>query len=290
MSANCEKPGRFGLRPGVSYETESILASDLSSNLHNLSLCESRAGISLILGSGHPPGVPYSVPDMTEPLEPSLQQAIYLILTIFKTRGVDLPKALAGWTDRYLEGLGELGADFEIRELLRAGCKKIPLAAALKGGVVLAQLPSAYYDALGDTKRLAQLAEQLETTALLFDGMARQVASAIPPDAALGTTPGPKKMAAYLREYQALARFVPLLMQTANIRKVHDVERHLPTAYVKNATGDWHDREVAALISAATGTELDEGAHRVWRNRNFSEINLPLGRLWEIIATLDNRT
>lgn len=227
---------------------------------------------------------------MTEPLAPPIQELIDQLLTINRKKGLDLPKALSGWADRYLKSLGELGAEFEIMELLRAGCKKTPLAAALKFGVFLAQLPAAYYGAMGDSKQLAKLAEQLETTALLFDGMAQTVAPEISPDATLGTVPGPQKMAAYLREYQVLAKFVPLLMQSANIRKVQDVERHLPTAYVKQATGDWHDREVAVLISAATGSKLDEGAHRVWRNRNFPEIKLPLGLLWEIIATLDSRT
>jgi len=142
---------------------------------------------------------------------------------------------------------------------------------------------------LGDPKRLNQFASQLEATALLFDGFAARLPPDIPADLTLGTAPGPRQMAAHLRTYQSFASAVPSLMEFANIRNVRDVERHIPTAYVKSATGEWHDREVAALISAATGTNLDEGAHRVWRHRNFSEICVPLGTLWDIVAMLEKQ-
>jgi hypothetical protein len=49
-------------------------------------------------------------------------------------------------------------------------------------------------------------------------------------------------------------------------------ERYAITTYVKQATGRFHDREVAAIISAVTGRRYDEDAHRQWRRRHFKKI------------------
>jgi hypothetical protein len=43
-------------------------------------------------------------------------------------------------------------------------------------------------------------------------------------------------------------------------------------AYVKEATGDWHDEECSALIAAATGTWYDTHAHLQWRSENEDSI------------------
>jgi len=50
-------------------------------------------------------------------------------------------------------------------------------------------------------------------------------------------------------------------------------ERWIPlTAYVKYATGNWHDREVAAIIAAKTGRRHDEIQQRRWRESHLDEI------------------
>lgn len=218
---------------------------------------------------------------MKDSIEPSLQKAITATVSIL-AQNPNRAASLVAWADQYLIDLGKSDVGFEIQELLRAGCKRVPLAATLICATILARVPTVY---LEDSKRLALLAAQLEATASIFDNLAADIPIEIP-GFALGKTPKPSQMASQLRAYKLVATFVPKLIQLSDVRKSRDIERHLPTAYVKDATGDWHDREVATLISAATGADLDEGAHRVWRNRNFSTISLPFGLLWTLLEQL----
>ncbi|RSL17706.1 hypothetical protein EDE15_3244 [Edaphobacter aggregans] len=146
---------------------------------------------------------------MTTPLELSFQKDLDAVLAIFTCAGNGFSVGLVTWADGYLKHLAELGAEFEMLELLRAGCKKAPLAATLKCGVFLARLPAAYYEFLGDPKRLTQLAAQLEATATIFDGFAAKIPSTSPTELAFGSTPGPRQMAAYLRTYQSFSNFFP---------------------------------------------------------------------------------
>jgi hypothetical protein len=219
----------------------------------------------------------------------ALIKAIEVTLGIFEVRGVNVGGKAWTWANTYLQELRDAGAALECEILLRAGCKKIALAAVIKGAILIGRVPLAQRETFGEPKRLDQLVHQFETTALLFDGMSRT-------DLGLFTEwpfehwmPSPQKMATQLRAYQTASHSIPALLKAANIRSVEDIERHLLTAYVKSKTGAWHDREVSALIQAATQRDLDEGTHRKWRGRNFDELHLPGKLVWQVAELIEAR-
>jgi hypothetical protein len=205
---------------------------------------------------------------------------------ILARRGVDMAAAARIWADSYLHDLAQNGAALEVEQLLRAGCLKLPLAVTLKAGILLTRFTEIHSTTLGNPGELDQMVRQFESIALLFDRIWSDLSFDGPPTwPAIPDVPSPQEMAKYLRHYQYI-NIVPMLFAAMNIQSTRDIERHLPTAYVKAATSDWHDREVSALISAATGTNLDEGAHRPWRNRKFSKIALYPEILWHLAEIL----
>ena len=71
-----------------------------------------------------------------------------------------------------------------------------------------------------------------------------------------------------------------------NQRKFED--RCVLTAYVKRATGEWHDKEVAVLLSASNETYYDEDMHRQWRLSHLHEIeSFPIDEWIRLVKMLE---
>ncbi len=219
----------------------------------------------------------------------ALLTAVEATLRVFEVRGFNAPSKVTNWAGTYLQELRDAGANVECEVLLRAGCKKLALAAVIKGALLIAKIPPSQQEIFGEPKRSEFMVNQLETTALLFDGIARSDLGLFPEWPLDLWMPSPQKMAENLRAYQAAAHSTPALLKAANIRSTMDIERHLLTAYVKQATGRWHDREVSALIQAATQQPLDEDTHRQWRGRNFDKLRLPGKIIWQIAEMLEKK-
>jgi hypothetical protein len=67
---------------------------------------------------------------------------------------------------------------------------------------------------------------------------------------------------------------VEALSAETQAHSAESLPKYLLSAYVKQATGDFHDREVSALIGSALGTGIyDETAHRMWRSRNYEQLD-----------------
>jgi hypothetical protein len=219
-----------------------------------------------------------------------LERAINATLLITHSKGGDLPASVTRWAVQYLDALADSGVSLECQELLRAECKKTPLASVLYLGQLLASVPATHDEAFGGTERLDHFSGELEACALLFDGLTRsETVESLQIWPFEEWIPAPHKMAEQLRRYQLVAKSLPATLNIMNIRSGRDIERLLPTGYVKSATGGWHDREVAALIEAATGNPLDEGAQRVWRFRNFKAMKMTGELVWQIAEILEER-
>ena len=54
-----------------------------------------------------------------------------------------------------------------------------------------------------------------------------------------------------------------------------DAMRYAMSAYVKVVTRRWHDREVAAIISAVMRRRYTDVEHRQWRKRHWKKIKQP---------------
>jgi len=62
------------------------------------------------------------------------------------------------------------------------------------------------------------------------------------------------------------------------------IPKYLISAYVKRATGDFHDAQVSALIGSALGTgTCDETAHRMWRSRNYAQLEQEYSSLADLL-------
>jgi hypothetical protein len=54
----------------------------------------------------------------------------------------------------------------------------------------------------------------------------------------------------------------------------HNIAKARLTAYVKFRSGRFHDKEIAALISAVSGNVYDETDHRTWRRKHYRRLML----------------
>ena len=83
----------------------------------------------------------------------------------------------------------------------------------------------------------------------------------------------PAATARFLRAY---VRVLNLFGSASAQAKIHSPEafgKYLLSGYVKHITGEFHDAEVSALISSALREEYSEEAHRMWRSRNYKQLN-----------------
>lgn len=209
--------------------------------------------------------------------EEALRLAVSATLATMTIRGLGAAE-ISSWADRYLTKLRQNGAALELEELLAAGCKKLSLAMVLWTAVNFAKVPDKFYELMDAKDKLAQMTRDLEAAAQVFDWLALEPSM----ENFSAFAPSPTKMAKHLRDYQLLNVAIPTAYKAMNIRSPRDLERHIPTAYIREVTGEWHDRETSALIAAATGKDLDEGAHRAWRNRSFGTIELQPELIWHI--------
>ena len=201
--------------------------------------------------------------------------------------GVDGPsKALQRARDD-LSFLRRQGADREVDDLLRAGCKELPLAIAVNSSKILNGLPGYYDKMFGNRKALTFVSEELESTALFFEALPLDELPLDELQPRLSSQQffrdrviSPILLYKFLRD-----EFYALMKQIMN-RCVK--ERYALSAYAKSATGDPHDREVSLIISIVTGEELHENALCVWRKRGFEKIvGWPFELLWRFAEELE---
>jgi hypothetical protein len=97
--------------------------------------------------------------------------------------------------------------------------------------------------------------------------------------------PHPATVVKALRLYaRALGMFDTISKET----QAHSAEsfpRYLISAYVKRATGSFHDRDVSTLIgSVVCSPTYDEIAHRMWRSRNYKKLEKEFSFLTELLV------
>lgn len=77
------------------------------------------------------------------------------------------------------------------------------------------------------------------------------------------------------RSLRAYVRVLNVFESASREAKIHSPEafgKYLLSAYVRATTGDYHDVEVSALISGALREQYSEVAHRMWRQRNWKNL------------------
>jgi hypothetical protein len=225
------------------------------------------------------------VPKTEQEAEDSYRHLMSVLVGIYAKRGVDLPAEVLQLANDYLAGLRAKGGGLAIEKLLRAGCKRIPLAAILNAVRLVAKFPEVQNQVMGSQRIIEKMGRDFARAAELFEGVAK-AAQIEASDESLTGYPTPARMAEYLRAYASAIDPAPAMKAATNAKSIRDVERYALTSYVKSATGDWHDIDVSEILAVATEEPLEEDAHRTWRNRKFASITLPIeliSRLAELI-------
>ena len=85
--------------------------------------------------------------------------------------------------------------------------------------------------------------------------------------------PHPLATAKALRLYARALGMFSAISEDAQAPSSDSIPRYVISAYVKRATGEFHDPQVSALIGSAldTGTYY-EAAHCIWRSRNYEQL------------------
>jgi hypothetical protein len=95
--------------------------------------------------------------------------------------------------------------------------------------------------------------------------------------------PHPATVIRALPLYASFLGIFEVIADESHVGTTGTLSRYFVSAYVKRATGGFHDEDVSALIGAAIENSYDETAHRVWRSRNYERIDKQLSGLVELL-------
>ena len=96
--------------------------------------------------------------------------------------------------------------------------------------------------------------------------------------------PHPATTVRALRLYAKSLGFFQVISQETEANSADSFPKYLISAYVRRATGDFHDRQVSALFgSSAKRESYDETAHRMWRRRNYKKLEKSFGLLADLL-------
>lgn len=204
--------------------------------------------------------------------------------------GVDLPTAVRDWIARQRRRIAEeCGAGLEYDALLRAGCSPamlVVLVAAVRHAPSVAQFTRAIF---GSRRPRECLIRSLEKSATLLERMFPAEMEDAEAAARVERESGvllPRRITGSLRDYAGMLAFLNKLPDVSAVRSVLEAARFFLCAYVRDATGTWHDAEVGALAGCAEGAAGDETAQRMWRARNFRRLAKALERPRPLAVTL----
>ena len=225
-----------------------------------------------------------------------ISEALDVLCSIYGSRGIDLCKSIDDTTTTKTEWLSRWGCEADFKTLRKAGCSEVSLVTALW---IIHSGPSwsnTWQVVVGSKRHREQTIFALEKSASALEhldnsfdvalsrGRGRrwqmkspEATNAVFSEANLGESksrsiPSPLVLIRALRMY---SRFLKGFVDVATRTGIHSPEafgKYLISEFVKTATGDFHDREVSALIGGALGELYTEDAHRVWRSRNYKHI------------------
>jgi hypothetical protein len=227
--------------------------------------------------------------------------------------GLDMRQVWAVWAQQIRDSLKEWAADRSFDELCTNGCQPLPLAITIAIIRPLEDFESTWRETTGSNRRKEQTIRSLERAADALENLQRSLADtvvaqrpisfdahiaewlrkeivnpsnldAIWPKSAIH--PHPATVVRALRLYAKVLRAFQDLSEETKIASTNTLCRYLISAYVKRATGSFHDPEVSTLIGGALKVIYDETAHRVWRARNYSQIDEGLGFLADLLIGL----
>jgi hypothetical protein len=205
-------------------------------------------------------------------------------------KGIDLQRILEETVGTKEKWLSEWGCEADFDALCEAGCNSVTLVTALW---IIHSAPNwsrAWRLITGQKRSRDQISSALDRAALALTRIERSFDMALTsrrtkqqrneakdnqtasqPNLANSVVPDPKSLVHTLRSYSRVARIFDDLAKSG-IRSPEAFGKYLLCAFVKSATTDYHDAEVSSLIGGALAKDYNADAHRMWRRRNYKQI------------------
>jgi hypothetical protein len=225
-----------------------------------------------------------------------------------REQGIDVAREWNEWAKRKRESLKEFSGESSFDELCTLGCRALPLTVTIALFRPLQSFQTKWQIVTGPqrkreqkTRRLQKAADALEElqssladvmvaglplSPAIAEWLRREIlspsnlASIWPNDA---PAPHPATTIRALRTYASMLRIFESVSEETGIESTDTLSKYLISAYVKRATGSFHDVEVSTLVGAALTIVYDETAHRMWRSRNYERLDKELSWLAELL-------
>lgn len=234
----------------------------------------------------------------------------------YEAKGIDLPRLIQSWAKAKRDSLVDWATEKDFDTLCELGCGRFPLAIALWVIEASQHAAKKWRETIGSARRRDQVIRTLRKAAdsleeinetfievMLRDAnitLDQDIRRLLSMDPTRSNTPGiaawPKfapapHPATVIRTLRLYARALGMFEAISEETQAHSAEslpRYLISAYVKRATGTFHDREVSALIGSAlrTTTYYDEPAHRMWRSRNYEQLEKGFSSLADLLICI----
>jgi hypothetical protein len=234
----------------------------------------------------------------------SMRKLWNTLCSIESSKGVDLKEAAESWVKKKRHSLSKWEAEGNFEQLCEAGCHPISLAIAIRAIEVSQSMGKRSLALIGSTRRQNRIIHALEKAANILEELHesfgvlffQDVKELLDKDVRrsiegnprlLGTVSAvdflslqnapalnPATTIRVLRAYVQVLRAPQVIFLDIGAHSSGSLPKYIISAYVKEATGQFHDTEVSALIGSALGTgSYDETAHRMWRSRNYRRLD-----------------
>jgi hypothetical protein len=227
------------------------------------------------------------------------------------TKGLDLRQLVHLAAMQKRKSLVQWASEADFDELCQDGCSEVSLALTLWGIEVSQSIEQTWRSAVPSARRRRQTIRILEKAADVLEEIQNSFVTAIPQEVKKSLPDNPRKSlpsdleiistakiewpeyapaphpATTIRALRLYAGALGMFHAMSEETQAHSsdsVPKYLISAYVKRATGDFHDAQVSALIGSALGREIyDETAHRMWRSRNYEQLEKEYSSLAEFL-------
>ena len=240
---------------------------------------------------------------------PEIRDLWQLLCSIYGSKGIDLPRVVRDAARRKRQSLSTWACDADFDELCRRGCSEIALALGLWILASSRLWGNVWRAAVGLKRNRDRVSDTLENAASALEHIQNSFESAVFEDIKAryavaeelqigfkspefdveakwpenSPAPHPHTVIKALRLYTRLLRSFENIADESGINSPESLAKYLISAYVKRVTGTFHDPEVSALIGSILKENYDETAHRMWRSRNYSQIEASSSSLAQLL-------
>ena len=206
---------------------------------------------------------------------------------ILRARGVDPVQ----WAAKQVNRLTSPDARTSFDELRLHHCTPLVIAAILALLRYPHFLEGIWTQIVGNDKKRKKVSQSLMKTALLMEDSFRDLIF-LEDDEARGAYRdfGRIPLSVLISELKFYSEYVELakrLSVDVETRSIRDFLKYLLAAYVKRATGTFHDRQVSALLADVTGhDDYNEVAQRMWRSRNYNRMERHFSKFADLLLAM----